>query len=899
MKNISQDLFDSFFDWFEEDPHKDNEDAYADTVTAEHLSSLGQDELTAFFVQFAHDGGLIQGGGARTKSRMEKAIQANCAGFRALVLQPFQQPFDAEAWLKESDNFAFFGYGIATIYLNRVDKSRFPVENNATREALKKLGVKVPADWIKAYPVVREAHQEIKNADERFENFYRTDAFMYFLNGTEKGNAAFAMFIDTNSEARPRYWLYAPGPRAKFWDACKKDNVMRLGVDDLPDLSTYASKGTIRDALVAARPGTKNPGNDALACWQFVHEIEPGDVVIVKKGTARIIGYGIVTGGYEYRTEFPEYRNVRAVNWQKSGEWTEKRDKPIVKTLTDITKDAEYVRRLRRLLEIDTGSTPSEDAAFTDEAFELFEGLHSNPTKAFCDEHKSEIQDLVKAPFKKLFKDVADSLTPSMRQILETGKGITAKIAKNDYGRGGAWDYYWGAFYPKGGKRIKNAQLFIVIDRSGLRCGFYIGEYSDSDHKLFASNCAAHHVELTTVLQPCLDKPGLIFGHTAVERPDEEMEPPKDWRAWLKSPATWGPRVGIELSRADVVDMSASELQQQISELFHRLFPLLLLAVDPGPIPAIGKFLDVPVTKPAVNDMADIAPYDETMALEELFLAPEKFREICDALMYKKNIILQGPPGVGKTFMAQRLAYSILQGKDKQRVACIQFHQSYAYEDFIQGIRPDSNGQFIRQNGVFFEFVRRAARDPDKPYFFVIDEINRANLSKVFGELMMLLEADKRGPEFALPLTYADAADPDDTFYLPENLHLIGTMNTADRSLAMVDYALRRRFLFFDIVPEFGDKFVAYVRDKNGLSEPLTTKIVERISRLNEFIAKARNLGAGFRIGHSYFCPNQKIGGEDQWYRRVINCEIAPLLREYWFDDEDTAISQAEALLEP
>lgn len=534
-------------------------------------------------------------------------------------------------WLRFPNKYYIYKYGEVKEAAKILEASFIPKKGDIQSVILSYEMFDIIAEYINDDPSLRAMLNSVLTNDcDRDTNLHTmvVDICYFISRYYKKTNAN-----NNNSLNSPyvKYWLCAVGENGSKWDECYEAGVVRLGWDPVGELKRFKTREDITARLQEVYGKDDSFTNDSLALWEFVHEMNIGDIIYAKKGRSTIIGKGVVKSDYYYDESLGTYMNVRKVEWTNKGEWV--CSSPFaMKTLTEFTNYKDFL---------------------------------------------DEIEDLISGP-----------------------------------------------------------------------------EDNDNDN------------------QPTI-------------------------------------------------------------------YP----------------------------------PYTREDFLRDVFMTEGSYDELKELLISKKNIILQGAPGVGKTFSAKRLAYSIMGEANTSRIQMVQFHQNYTYEDFIMGYKPVEDGFQIKE-GIFYKFCQKAAGDPYNPYFFIIDEVNRGNLSKIFGELLMLIENGYRGER--LTLAYRD-----EEFAVPQNLYIIGMMNTADRSLAMIDYALRRRFSFFELKPGFNsDGFKSYMQ---SLSSPRFERLISTVQELNEHILKDDSLGAGFEIGHSYFCD--KDNASDAWMKSVVKYEIIPMLKEYWFDN--------------
>jgi MoxR-like ATPase len=569
--------------------------------------------------------------------------------------------------------------------------------------------------------------------------------------------------------------------------------------------------------------------------------------------------------------------------------------------------DASVIEYLRRELRIwlpqptdGTERTDEQDELpFSARCFELLSELSSANSVAAYEQRKHQLRQFVHAPLRTLARRVVASLPRPLTIGLETRHRVFSRFLSED-GTELETAEHWVSFGPKGRAKECEPLLFVILLPYQLQFGLDARSLSPARQEQFSKTLIEWFDREPNNVIERLD--GLSFGLTP---------------SLFSTAAEWIKSGGVQdlllvynqIPAEDVIGTSVGDLADVVTVTLDAVYPLFEIAADIEDFEEIDLLVDGNVTNvgtdaadpaaraivTATNHPVYAGPYTRDDALRDVLIEPTTFDSMITTLRRKKNIVLEGPPGVGKTFIGTRLARTLIGHGGMRNMSIVQFHQSYSYEDFVQGFRPIKTGGFELRSGPFLSLARDAVRAPHQRFVLLIDEINRGNLSRILGELLMLIEHDKRTPQHAVTLAYSHVGD---TFFVPDNLYVIGMMNTADRSLAMVDYALRRRFSFFRIRPAFNDRFRELLLS-NGATDEFVNELTTRVTRLNDRIRDDRNLGPGFEIGHSYFCPADGENCDGAWLQQVVETEVRPMLREYWFDALADADAAAEELLVP
>ena len=646
---------------------------------------------------------------------------------------------------------------------------------------------------------------------------------------------------ESAQEQERGYWLYTPGEGAARWEEFRTAGIMALNWDRIGDPTSYPNEEAVIEALEAGYGDWGGrPTGAAGMIRDFTYTMRPGDVVYARRGPTEIIGRGVVRSEFRYDNARPAYRCVRDIEWTHVGSWPLDRRVGAV-TLQRVTENTSYnpaqlesLFRDRNASGASTASAQAQGVGDSDKAKkqELQHWLYT-PGEGAARWEEFRTAGIMALNWDRVGDLASFPDKESLLDALYTHYGDWGGRPRR--AADSVWDYIHAM---KPGDIVYVRRSFNeIVGRGVVRSDYRY----DEDRSSFR---AVRDVEWTHVGSWPLEQ---RIGRLMLQRLTENTK---------YTPDQLNALIGIEDPRF------SSSVDDRLGN----------------------------------NDLDEADEhYTSTDFLDEVFLSLEDLDQMLGLLRRKKNLILQGAPGTGKTFAAKRLAYALMGETDDSRVEVVQFHQSTAYEDVVVGLRPTAEGGFAAAEGVFARFCRRAAADPGRDYVFIIDEINRANISKAFGELLMLIEAEHRGEALRLPVS-------GELLSVPKRLHIIGMMNTADRGLALIDYALRRRFAFFEMRPALDHP--GFLRHVEAVGSSRLEALVDVVRRLNQRIAEDEALGPGFQIGHSYLClpagNPENSGGMDADVTSMVRYELEPLVREYWFDNPtamDESIHELESIL--
>lgn len=687
--------------------------------------------------------------------------------------------------------------------------------------------------WIALYPIIKNSHK---------------DAYQFFITlshspkagmlaGHSLRNAKPDRLVKINSysdavnffeevkdeivklnKESRNYFKFSPGSQASEWEEFYNNGIAGIDYSDISIGDLNQYEG--RKEMLKKAGFEEGVGSGKVDNLWFFKTANKGDVVFANKGVNSVLGIGIIESDYYYDKNTDSYSHRRKVNWITDKVYQYK---------------SQTLKGYSTLFRPDTFSPTkpwdfllSEYARLFPELVSVFQkhNLIFNSEQAINLDATTEDEDLDESEITETLNFWWLNANPKIWCISNNKEGeLQTYTTHNEKGNKRRIYKYF--------EQAKPGDIIIGYESTPTKQIKAIYEVTKGIH----NTDKGEEIEFELV---------------------EKLEIPVSWNELKNNPTLQNCEVFINN-------------QGSLFKITEEEYDIIREVID-----------NKNIISEKLLQHSNIKKYKFSEDADKPFISEEQFLKSVSLLKRKKNIILQGPPGVGKTFIARKLAYEIMQEIKDASIEMVQFHQSYSYEDFIQGLRPTQKGGFDIKEGIFYTFCQRALAHPEKPFFFIIDEINRGNLSKIFGELMMLIEADKRAEKYALKLTYAE--DEEDRFYVPENLYIIGTMNTADRSLAIVDYALRRRFAFITLQPDYGKNFRTFLKEK-GLSDTMIEHISSSVFKVNQKIKDDTNLGEGFQIGHSYFCNFKNGEDENIWWQEIIDFELKPLLEEIWFDE--------------